>query len=169
MRRVVGSEAGTPFLWALLVGVGAGCGYTVGTDLGSRGIQTMAVDVVGNATFRARLELPLTAEIYRVLPTHLGVRPAPRDRADAVLSVEIEDVQGLSLISGGLNPVREGALHWTIRVVLRDRRTGAILVDQPIADRSEFRTPVGENTRSAVQEATADLARKIALALEPGF
>ena len=97
------------------------------------------------------------------------MHPASRDRADAVLSVEIEDVQGLSLISGGLDPVREGALHWTIRLVLRDRRSGAVLVDRRIVDRSEFRSPVGENERSAVQEATADLARKIVLALEPGF
>ena len=147
----------------------AGCGYALRADRGPQGVRTVAIDVVANNTYRQRVEVPLTREIYRTLPTHMGITPASKDTADAVLTVEIEQIQGLSLVQGGADPVREGALQWHVHVVLTDRRTGEVLVDQRIVDRSEFRTPVGENTDTAVRESAMDLGRKIALALEPGF
>ena len=160
--------------FAAWIGFGAtlaatGCGYTTGFDLRSQGIHTVGVQVVGNSTFRQRLEVPLTTQINEMLPVHSGLVPTAPATADAVLTVEIVDVQGLSLLHGGQHPVLEGALGFTVRVVLRNRRTGTLLRETRVRDLSEFRAPIGENEASAVREATADLARKIALALEPEF
>jgi len=53
--------------------------------------------------------------------------------------------------------------------VLTARRTGERLVDHVVADRAEFRDPIGEDLTSARREMVADLARKIVLALETRF
>jgi len=147
----------------------AGCGYTAGLDLSREGIRTVAVEVTANETFRQRIEIPLTTELYAALPIHTQLTPTSADVADAILTVEIGEVSGRSLIRGGIDPVREGALIYSVRAVLRNRRTGAILRDRRLHDRAEFRAPIGETEQSAVREASADLARKIALALEPDF
>lgn len=154
----------------LLVLAAAGCGYTAGYDLQRQGVRTVAVEVVENATLRQRLEIPITTELHKALPIHAGLRAAPRAQADTTLEVEIVEIRGRSLEQGAAaNPVREGALLYTVRAVLRDAGSGRVLRDRLITDRVEFRRPIGENERSAVQEASYDIARKIALALEADF
>ena len=146
------------------------CGYATGFDLPSRGIRTVAVEVAGNQSFRQRVEIPLTAEINRALPLHAGLTPVSYDQADSVLSVEIQDIRGRSLIQGRrTDPVREGALDFSVRVILRDRASGTILTDRRVFDRAEFRSPLAETEETAIAEAARDLARKIALALEADF
>jgi hypothetical protein len=147
----------------------AACGYTAGFDLAERGLRTVHVQVVGNQTFRQRLEEPLTRQLYELLPIHTGLVLASAAGADAVLTVDILAVEGRSLVQGTLHPVEEGALDYEVRVALHDRRTGALVRSAVVRDLSEFRIPVDENERTAVREASADLARKIALALEPAF
>jgi hypothetical protein len=98
---------------------------------------------------------------------------ADRRRADATLKVVLQDAQERTLVVGARNdanpiasdPVREGAFSaavW-IRLVGRD---GVALVERRITDRTEFRSPIGEDLTSARKELIEDLARKIALALE---
>ena len=120
--------------WPALLVVGltaASCGYTAGYDLTREGVRTVAVEVADNSTFRQRLEIPLTTELHRALPIHAGLRASEPAQADAVLTVEIVDVQGRSLVQGGsADPVREGALLFTVRAVLEDRRTGRVLRDR---------------------------------------
>lgn len=147
-----------------------GCGYATGFDLASQGVRTVAVTVAGNQSFRQRVEIPLTAEINRALPVHAGLTPVSFDEADTILTVEITDIRGRSLIQGRRSdPVREGALDFSVRVVLRDRQSGEVLRDRRVFDRAEFRSPLEETEESAIAEATRDLARKIALALEADF
>lgn len=147
----------------------AACGYTVGLDPRHAGVRSVAIEVAANDSFRQRLEIPLTTEICSALPVHTGLRPASMRTADAVLRVEITDVDQRSLVQGGVHPVEEGALLFRVRVILLDRRTGAVLRDRVVTDRAEFRSPIGETEASAIQEAASDLARKIALALEADF
>jgi hypothetical protein len=147
----------------------AACGYTAGLDLSKEGVRSVAVEVAANDSFRQRLEIPLTTQIYEQLPVHTGLHPASMSTADAVLRVEITDVSERSLVQGSVHPVEEGALLFQVRAILRDRRTGAVLRDRLVTDRAEFRTPIGETESSATQEAASDLARKIALALEADF
>jgi len=152
-------------LWAL-----SSCGYSTGFDLSSQGIHTVAITVVANESYRQRFERPLTAELQRSIPTFTGASLGSHRSADAILKIVIEDVQGLSIVQGtNQQPIVEGGLVFTVRVELRDRKTGALLRSQQIRDASEFRTPVHQNTKTALLESSRDLARKIALALEPAF
>lgn len=154
----------------LLAALLGGCGYSTGFELPATGIRTVAVKVAGNNTYRQRLEIPLTADIQRALPIYAGLYLASFEEADAILTVEIVDIQGRSLIQGSSqDPVREGALDYSVHVTLHNRRTGEVLRERQVFDRAEFRSPIGETEETAVAEASADLARKIALALDADF
>ncbi|MBL8754994.1 MAG: hypothetical protein JNK15_16940 [Planctomycetes bacterium] len=147
----------------------AGCGYTFGSGLPDRGVRTIALDVVGNDTFRQRLEADLSAALARELPVSTDLELADRRTADAVLSVLLTDANERTLVTGERSdPVREGAFAaavW-VRLVGRDGRT---VLERRITDRVEFRSPIGEDLTSARGEIVLDLARKIALSLEADF
>jgi hypothetical protein len=147
----------------------AGCGYTFGSGLPERGVRTIALDVVGNDTFRQRLEADLSAALARELPVSTDLELADRRTADAVLSVLLTDANERTLVTGGrADPVREGAFAaavW-VRLVGRD---GRLVLERRISDRVEFRSPIGEDLASGRGEIVADLARKIALSLEADF
>lgn len=145
------------------------CGYTFGTGLHQKGVRTVALTVVGNESYRQRLEVDLSAALSRELPSSTDLQFCDRDRADAIVEVTITDARERTLVPGNRTaPVREGALETAVRLRLV-RRSGEVLLDRVLLDRTEFRDPIGENLASASQETAADLARKIALALEPGF
>lgn len=159
----------TPTALALLVLASAACGYTFGTGLDRVGVRTIALDVVGNETYRQRLEAELSRALSRELPVSTDLRLADRRDADAVVRVVVTDARERTLVTGGRSdPVREGALESavTMKVVRRD---GSVLIERTLLDRTEFRTPIGEDLTSARGELVDDLARKIALALESDF
>lgn len=154
---------------ALLAAAMAACGYTFGSGLDRLGVRTVALDVVGNDTFRQRLEVELGQALARELPVSADVRLADARSADARLQVVLTEAHERTLVTGGLaDPVREGAFAAAVwmRLVARD---GRILIERRITDRTEFRSPIGENLVTARAELVEDLARKIALALEAGF
>lgn len=144
----------------------AACGYSFGSGLAARGVRTVALDVVGNDTFRQRLEVELGAALARELPVSSDLVLADRRTADAVLRVVLTDANERTLVTGGRDdPVREGgfaAAVW-VRLVGRD---GQLLLERRLTDRTEFRSPIGEDLTSARHELVEDLARKIALSLE---
>jgi hypothetical protein len=147
----------------------AACGYTVGTGLPERGVRTVALEVVGNDTYRQRLEVELSRVLSRELPVTTDLVLADRRRADAILQVVITDARERSLVAGTFDdPVREGAIEGIVRLRLV-ARDGRVLIDRRILDRTEFRSPIGEDLTSAHAELADDLARKIALALEDDF
>lgn len=151
-----------PLLPALL----AGCGYTFGSGLREQGVQTIALAVVGNDSFRQRLEVELGAALARELPVSTDLRLADLDHADAVLRVTIGDVRERTLVTGDRqDPVREGTIESAVRMELQNR-AGRVLLRRQVLDRTEFRSPIGEDLTSARAELVQDLARKIALALE---
>lgn len=151
----------------------AGCGYTMGSGLRDQGIRTVALDVVGNDTYRQRLEVELGAALARELPVSSDLTLATRSRADATLAVVLQDAGERTLVLGVRNdalplqsdPVREGAFDAAVWLRLVDR-SGKVVVERRITDRTEFRTSIGEDLTSARKELVEDLARKIALALE---
>lgn len=147
----------------------AACGYQAGLDLRDEGVRRVAVRVVGNETFRQRLEIPLTRELQEALVVHSNVIPASVADADAVLEVDIADVRNRTLVQGAQVPIREGALEFTLDARLVATDGGRVLRDRRILERAEFRVPVGENLDSATREAVRDLARKIVLSLEADF
>jgi hypothetical protein len=143
----------------------AGCGYTFGSGLPERGVRTVALTIVGNDTFRQRLEAELSSALARELPVSTDLMLADRKAADARLEVVLTNADERSLVIGGRDrPVIEGAFEgqvW-VRLVHRD---GKLLLERRILDRTEFRSPIGEDLTSARAELVEDLARKIALAL----
>lgn len=163
MRNPAARIPGAVAAAALLV---AGCGYTFGTGLHERGIRSVALTLVGNETFRQRLEVELAAALARELPISTDLRLADAGSADAVLEVTIREVRERTLVPGTTaTPVREGALAAAVSMRLLSRG-GRLLAEQVLLDRTEFRDPVGEDLTSARGELAADLARKIALALD---
>jgi hypothetical protein len=146
----------------------AACGYTAGSGLHEHGIRTVQVLAVANDTYRQRLEEELGAEVSRTL-ARTDLLPGDSS-ADAVLELRILDERERTLVTGDRTvPVREGAQEVLVQVRLRDRRSGRLVVDRTVADRAEFRDPIGENLTTARQQLVRDLASKIVLALETGF
>ncbi len=144
------------------------CGYTAGTDLSDEGVRTVAVEIVGNETFRHRYEIPLTRDLNQALMQYAGVSTGSHSAADAILTVDINEVQERSL-RAGFPPVEEGELTFLVHAVLRDRKTGRVIREQDFVEVAEFHTRVGEDTVFAVDLASDNLAARIALALEPDF
>jgi len=155
--------------FVVLAALAAGCGYTMGSGLPARGIRTVALDVVANDTYRQRLEAELSQALSRELPVSSDLMLADRRRADAILQVLFTNADERTLVVGGRDsPVREGAFEGRVRVRLI-RRDGSLVLERSVLDRTEFRSPIGENLTSARQELVEDLARKIALALSDDF
>jgi hypothetical protein len=141
------------------------CGYTFGAGLDRHGVRTVALEVVGNDTYRQRLEAELGSALARELPVSSDLELADRRTADAILQVVLTDINERTLVAGSsLDPVREGAFEGKVWARLV-RRNGEVLLDRRILDRTEFRSPIGEDLTSARSELVEDLARKIALAL----
>jgi hypothetical protein len=149
-----------------LLGLG-GCGYSVGFSAPAD-IRTVAVAVVGNSSFRQRLERDLTRSIARQISEYSGLRLAPRSEADALLEVEIVAVRNTTLVTGVGRPVDEGSVDAVARIRLVERRTGETLVDRHLRDIAEYRVLIGQDESSARTELVADLGRAIVLALEGG-
>lgn len=159
----------------------ASCGYSVGTGLAERGIESVAFQVVGNESYRQRFEVEISRYLARELPVTTDLRLATRADADAVLEVVLTDARERTAVIGVRDPnqdpnaplrdrisyprTREGVLLGAVRVRLVGR-DGTVHVDRRLLDRTEFRAPLGENLTSARAEMAEDLARKIALALE---
>ncbi len=146
------------------------CGYTMGNELHERGIRRIAVRVVGNETFRERLEIPITRAVLEELSTRGGFLPStPRD-ADAILHIVLEVDRGRALVTGSRAlPVVEGALEIAAGMRLTERGSGRVLMERPVLDRVEYRSSIQESLSSVQPELARDLARKIVLALESGF
>lgn len=166
----------------LLAGLLAGCGYTFGSGLHRSGIRTVAFQVVGNDTYRQRLEAEISHYLARELPATTDLRLADRASADATLQVVLEKATEGTLVIGlpsgqsdsldfgdpNYSRVREGGFQGTIlmRLIARD---GTVRIERRITDTTEFRSPIGETLTTAKNEFSEDIARKIALALEDEF
>ena len=157
----------SPALLALCLLLPQGCGYSLGYEAKVARIRTVHVGVVGNETFRQRLERDLTRSITEKLTEYSGYRHAPRHQADAILKVSIVGIRNNTLVVG--MPIREGSLDAVAKIQLIERRTGRILVEKRIRDIAEYRTMIGEGGSTARSELVSDLGRRIVLALEAGF
>lgn len=146
------------------------CGYTFGSGLHQQGVRTVHLRVVGNDTFRQRLENELSAALSRELPASTDLLPASADTADAVLEISLRQDRERTLVTGSrVDPTREGAFEAAVHMRLVARGSDRVLLERDLLDRAEFRDPIGEDLRSARAELVQDLARKIALALETAF
>ncbi len=83
-----------------LAAAAAACGYTQGSGMDRLGVRTVALDVVGNDTFRQRLEVDLSQALARELPVSTDVMLADRRTADATLQVLLTDDDEYTLVVG---------------------------------------------------------------------
>ena len=154
-------------LLAVLLCLTSSCGYSLGYQARQTGIRSVALQVVGNETFRQRVERDLTRAIAEKLSEFSGYRHAARASADAVLEVTIVGIRNNTLVLGA--PVREGSIDAVAQIRLIERRTGRVVVEKRLRDIAEYRTLIGEDGGTARAELVSDLGRRIVLALEAKF
>jgi hypothetical protein len=172
------------FAFAAVLAAGA-CGYTFGSGLDELGIRTVAVQVVGNDSYRQRLEAEISRYLARELPVTTDLVLADAATADATLEVVLTETRERTIVVGtqltfdpsspptpaesvAFPRTTEGALEGAIvlRLVGRD---GRVRLERQLLDRTEYRATIGEDVTTARGELAEDLARKIALALENDF
>jgi hypothetical protein len=152
-------------LAAVLALASLACGYTQGFGGRSLGVDSVAVAVVQNESFRQDLDRLLTIQLGRDLTEYTGLVPATYSQADAVLKVTIKEASTRSITETTGGVIQEGAFLLAASVELVSRSTGETIYTNKHAEQAEFRVPVFETAESARAEAIADLSRRILLAI----
>ncbi len=143
------------------------CGYKAGFGFKTQEIRSVSVKIVGNKTFRQRLEIPLTRSIEKELESYVHVRPSSSAKADAVLEVTIRSAGERPIAEGGEDVVSVGSLFLVVDAKLVRRVDGRILRKARVADRAEFIIAGGEGFEGAAKEAIGKIARRVVLLLDP--
>lgn len=139
------------FLAALAALPAAGCGYQLGgtndRSLYRRDIQTVAVPVFGNRTFRRGLEAELTKAIILQIDRRSPYKVVPIDRADTILEGEITDANLTTLSPDAYTGLpQEQSYNVTISFTWKNLRTGAILAQRKQFDQHDsFYPNLGED------------------------
>src|SRR5947209_5996378 len=106
---------------------GAGCGYS-SKSLYPASVNTVAVPIFGNKTFRREWEMRLTEAIDKNIEYRTPYKLAPQGKADTLLTGEIVDIQEQVLTRRyGPNIPRETQLTLVVDFTWKDLRTGRIL------------------------------------------
>jgi Lipopolysaccharide-assembly len=143
-RCVIALMLGTTFL-------AGGCGYQMmgvnHASLYRQDIQTVAVPIFLNRTYRQGLETELTKSIIQQLEEHSPYKVVPKDRADTILEGEIVTAP-IDLLNPdsttGLPQEQQYTL--VINFVWKNLRTGDILVQRRNFDQREsFFPTLGES------------------------
>lgn len=152
----------------------AGCGYTVGNGF-SPEIQTVAVPVFENDTFRRGLEFQLTEAVQKQIQNRTPYRLARGDNADTRLTGRIVQVRKDVLGENNNDDPRQLQFSVFVRVTWENLRTGEILARQevpvapeaiPLISQAGFAPEVGQSQASATQTALDQMARDIVNLME---
>jgi hypothetical protein len=126
-------------------------------------IQTVAVPVFVNRTYRRGLESKLTQSIIQQLEEHTPYKVVSRDQADTVLEGTIEAVQTYTLandIYTGLP--QEQSYTISVSFAWKNLRTGKVLVSRKGFDeRASYFAVLGESSEVGAQDAVDKLALSI--------
>jgi hypothetical protein len=143
--------SGFGFLIFALLSVG-GCGYQMmGVDHASlyrQDIQTVAVPIFLNRTYRRGLETELTRSIIQQLEEHSPYKVVPKDRADTILEGEIVTAP-IDLLNPDSNTGLPQEQQYTVVInfTWKNLRTGDILVQRKNFDQREsFFPTLGESS-----------------------
>ncbi len=154
-------------LVAVLPGAVMGCGYSTKRPFRTD-IQTVHVEMFHSKEFRCELEFRLTEAIGKRIEMDTHYRLAPRQRADAVLSGEILEVENRTLGDDfALGLPREIGSTVVVRVRMQDMRSGEILIERPrLVHRTTYIPPVGETFTQGMTRALDGLAERIVELME---
>lgn len=161
----------------LAAGMGlAGCGYNQsGSDknrlesgytwnsLFREDVQTVAVPIFTNTTFRRGYEFRLTEAVQKQIEAHAPYKVVPRERADTILEGQITDVRVMSASRDyRTNLPREQLMTITLDLVWKDLRNGQILMQRKgLAHQAVYYPLLGEGEFAGSQEAVEELSRVI--------
>ena len=161
--------------WALiagLIGLAAGCGYSVHGHLPAD-VKTVAVPILGNRTTKPAVETEMTRALADAFATDGRLKVVSRDVADTVLEGEVTSYELVSIAFDPAANVRLYRLVITMNVRFRDVRRNTMLFTQTgLSEKADFRVSgVVSETISreeiALRAATLDIARAVvALAIE---
>lgn len=147
------------FFSALLISLAlffAGCGYTLGEIKPSsmRRINTIAVTTFQNKTVVPRLEAQTADAVVKQFQQDGTYRIETSDRADAILSGTIIELQRQPMRVYGSNVLQtsEFELLLTVEYFVKDRVTGAIL----LKGKAEGRTPFFVNSDNINSDLVTD-------------
>jgi hypothetical protein len=94
-------------------------------------VQTVAVPIFTNTTFRRGYEFRLTEAVIKRIEMHAPYKVVPRERADTVLEGQITNVEAGTLDRDfQTNLPREVQLTVTVDLIWKDLRTGRILMQR---------------------------------------
>lgn len=164
MASGIPSRGAIPALAALailLLSLG-GCGYTT-RSIYPTSIQTVAVPVFKNLSFRRNLEFKLTEAIDKNIEARTPYRIGTQAHADSILTGTIVSVQENVLTNRFANNLpQETQVTIVVNFTWKDLRSGKILVNRANFSRSSTVVPqIGQRLVDAEQAAIEKLARSI--------
>jgi outer membrane lipopolysaccharide assembly protein LptE/RlpB len=144
------------FLLLAFVLLLSGCGYTLGEikPSGMRRVNTIAVTTFQNKTVVPRLEVQTADAVVKQFQQDGTYRMETTDRADAILSGTIVDLQRQPMRVYGSNVLQasEFEIVVTVEYVIKDRVTGAVL----LKSRAEGRAPFFVNSDNINSDLVTD-------------
>ncbi len=154
----------------VLAGFLAGCGYSA-RSLVATEHQTIAVPVFDNTTRRHDLEWEVTRAVVEELQSRTSLRVVdPSDAPDLVLTGRLVDVEESALSRRKFQRTRETAVFVTAEIEVRDTHTGEpVVAETRVTERESYAPSIGENVRTAREEAVRTLAERIVRQLEAGW
>lgn len=161
-------------LAALLLGgpafLAASCGYTT-KSLVDEGYRTVAIPVFANATDRHDLEIEVTRAVVEEMQARTHLRVVPEgDSPDLVLRGTLEEVDEQGVSRRKYQRIREQDVFVTAEVVVEDPRSGkTVVAKRRVTEREAFVPVVGEDVRTAREEAVRALAERVVRTLESSW
>lgn len=146
------------------------CGYRMGA-LVPEGYRTIAVPIFANETRRHDLEWEVTRAVVEEIQARTPLRVVDRDQSpDLTLTGILRDVDENVSSRLSRQRIRESDVFVNAEVTITDRKTGKVLVEkQRVTEREAFVPEIGEDVRTARQEAIRALAERIARTLETAW
>jgi hypothetical protein len=147
-----------------------GCGYSTGS-LVPKDRKTIAVPVFANPTRRHDLEFEVTRAVVEEIHSRTSlVVVAPSDSPDLVLKGALVDVDEEVLSHADDQRIRESAYFLTAEIEVVDGRSGeAVVKKSRVTERESYVPSIGENARTAREEAGRALAERIVHRLESAW
>jgi hypothetical protein len=156
--------------------IGVGCGYKlIGRGEGLPGnIKQIFIPILTNKTGEPQIEREITRSVRREFMTDGRVRIGRRNRADAILTGEIQSYMLIPLTFDPQDNVTEYRLNMSIRITLRDVKKKKNLFQQTLDSSREYR--VSESIASseagkqaALRKASKDFALELLDLLTAGL
>ena len=153
-----------------------GCaGYHIGPiqPTPMRGVKTIAVGTFKNATLIPRIEVLITDTVIRQIQQDGTYQIAPEDKADAVLTGEIERVRRSPSRSvvGNVIATAEFTMDLTIHYTVRRRDNGLVVQNTSATGQTNFFVSgdVNQDERQAIPLAAQDAAVRLVSQISEGW